>query len=180
MISEYCIRTDVERNVRGRIWGTISCFEGSRKTTKSLSQDSWSPIRELNPGATDHEARVIPTWPRDLAISQQHFCFHSCPLYNIETWEGRHTCRWSYWISLLGRFTIRLIIHRSFPILAPAKYRVTLFRVALGPIYSWSKLKVIRAGSRKRSSRAWSNLRAQQCIDGGSHFRNTSNTKWRS
>jgi hypothetical protein len=34
-------------------------LEGLSKTTKTLSQGSWSPGRDLNPGRTDYEAEVV-------------------------------------------------------------------------------------------------------------------------
>jgi hypothetical protein len=39
-------------------------LEGLRNTTKNISQDSWSPGRDLNPEPPEYEARVLATRPR--------------------------------------------------------------------------------------------------------------------
>jgi hypothetical protein len=54
---------------RKRSWPNLRYYpgtrlEGVRKTTKSLSQDSRSPGRDLNPGPAEYEARVLTTRPR--------------------------------------------------------------------------------------------------------------------
>jgi hypothetical protein len=40
------------------------CLEGLRKSTKRISQDSRSPVRDLNPGYPAYEAGVLTTRPR--------------------------------------------------------------------------------------------------------------------
>jgi hypothetical protein len=37
------------------------CLEGLRKTTKNLSQDTRSPVRDLNPGPPEYEEGVLTT-----------------------------------------------------------------------------------------------------------------------
>jgi hypothetical protein len=37
-------------------------LHGLRKTTKNLSQDSWSPCQDLNMGPPKDEAGVLTTW----------------------------------------------------------------------------------------------------------------------
>jgi hypothetical protein len=39
------------------------CLEGLRKATKTLSQDSRSASRDLNPGPSEYEAGVLTTRP---------------------------------------------------------------------------------------------------------------------
>jgi hypothetical protein len=39
-------------------------LEGLKKTTKSLSQDTRSPSRNLNPGPPEYEAGVLTTRPQ--------------------------------------------------------------------------------------------------------------------
>jgi hypothetical protein len=43
---------------------TSICLEGLRKITKKLSQDSRSPVRDLNPGPRKYEAEVLTIRPR--------------------------------------------------------------------------------------------------------------------
>jgi hypothetical protein len=53
---------------RKRSWHNLKYYpgirlEGRRKTTKTLSQDSWSPGRDLNPGPPEYEAGMLTTRP---------------------------------------------------------------------------------------------------------------------
>jgi hypothetical protein len=60
----------VEGNGRGpvlRYYPSI-CLEELRKTTKTLSPDSLSPERDLNPGPPEHEAGVLTTRRRRLVV----------------------------------------------------------------------------------------------------------------
>jgi hypothetical protein len=45
-------------------------LEGLRKITKSLSQDSRSPGRDLNPGPLEYEAEVLTTRSRCWVVSR--------------------------------------------------------------------------------------------------------------
>jgi hypothetical protein len=63
VISELWIGKKLEENGRGlilRYYPNIH-LEGLRKTTKNLSQDSWSPGQELNPGPPEYKAGVLTT-----------------------------------------------------------------------------------------------------------------------
>jgi hypothetical protein len=51
---------------RKRSWPNLRyypsiCLEGPRKTVQNLSQDSWSPGRDLNPRPPEYEAGVLTT-----------------------------------------------------------------------------------------------------------------------
>jgi hypothetical protein len=48
------------------------CQTGLRKTTKNLSQDSWSPDRDINLGLPKHEA-VVPTNQPRRSVSSSSF-----------------------------------------------------------------------------------------------------------
>jgi hypothetical protein len=48
------------------------CMEGLRKTTKTLTHDSWSTDRDLNQGAPKYEAGVLTALP---LCSVQHHVF---------------------------------------------------------------------------------------------------------
>jgi hypothetical protein len=54
------VTDEFEGSRRKRSWPNLKyypgiCLEGTRKTTKSLSQDSQSPGPDLNPGPTEYE-----------------------------------------------------------------------------------------------------------------------------
>jgi hypothetical protein len=55
---------------RKRLWSNFKVeyypiihLEILRKGTKNLSQDRWSPVRDLNPGPPEYEAGVLTTQP---------------------------------------------------------------------------------------------------------------------
>jgi hypothetical protein len=52
--------------IRKRSWTSLNyhsgiCLEGLSKTTENLSQDSWSPSRDLNFESPKYEAEVLTT-----------------------------------------------------------------------------------------------------------------------
>jgi hypothetical protein len=68
---------------RKRSWPNERCYfgiflEGLRKTKKNLSQDSWSPGRDLNPGPSEYEVGVD-----GMFVDFLHFCLDCIVVYEI-------------------------------------------------------------------------------------------------
>jgi hypothetical protein len=64
-----------KRGVKKRSWSTLRhypgmCLEGLNKTMKTLSQDSRSLVRDLNPGPHIYELGVFPTGLRRLVSAR--------------------------------------------------------------------------------------------------------------
>jgi hypothetical protein len=61
---------------------------GNEKTTKSLSQDSWSPGRDLNPEPAEYEAGILTTGPRRLVSGT--YMEYDCVLGSWTLLSGRY------------------------------------------------------------------------------------------
>jgi hypothetical protein len=70
-----CLQNDESKGYGGKqSWPKLRyyagiCLEGVKKTTENLSQDSWSPGQDMNPGPPAYEKEVITTQPQCLVLN---------------------------------------------------------------------------------------------------------------